>query len=54
MVGLIFRGAYIRWEICFTKSIGLAYSWKANLKTELCYRAAFVLFYFVVVGNFQA
>ena len=24
--GLIFGGAYIRWEICVTKWIGLAYS----------------------------
>ena len=27
--GLIFEGSYKRWEICGTKSIGLAYSWKA-------------------------
>ena len=26
--GLIFGGAYVRSEICFSKSIGLAYSWK--------------------------
>ena len=26
--GLIFVGAYVRSEICFSKSIGLAYSWK--------------------------
>ena len=32
MVGLIFGGAYLRWEICVTKSTGLAYSWKANNK----------------------
>ena len=26
--GLIFGGAYVRREICVSKSIGLAYSWK--------------------------
>ena len=26
--GLIFRGAYVGREVCFSKSIGLAYSWK--------------------------
>ena len=28
MDGLIFGGAYVRREICVSKSIGLAYSWK--------------------------
>ena len=26
--GLIFGGAYVRREVCVSKSIGLAYSWK--------------------------
>lgn len=32
MAGLIFRGAYLQWTICFTNSIGLACSWKGNEK----------------------
>ena len=35
--GLIFGGAYVRREICVSKSIGLAYSWK-----DIC-RFSFVL-----------
>ena len=35
--GLIFGGAYLRREICVSKSIGLAYSWKE------IYRFCFVL-----------
>ena len=42
MEGLIFRGAYIRWESCVTKLIGLAYSWKAN-KKKLCVTVPFLL-----------
>ena len=36
--GLIFGGAYVRREICVSKSIGLAYSWK-EIYTEylLCF-----------------
>ena len=30
--GLICRGADIRWEICASKWIGLAYTWEANKK----------------------
>ena len=30
MEGPIFGGAYSRWKICFTNSIGLACSWKGN------------------------
>ena len=44
--GLNFGGVYIRWEICVTKFIGLAYGWKANKK--LCYHTAFdLLFCFI-------
>ena len=39
--GLIFGGAYIRWEICVAKSIGLANSWEANKKN--CVTASFWL-----------
>jgi len=48
--GLHFGGVYIRWEICVTKFIGLAYGWKANKKLSvtipllICY---FVLFFFL-------
>ena len=52
MEGLVFGGAYIRWEICVTKSIKLGYSWKGNEK-KLCYRTVFALFYFVFEGSFQ-
>ena len=56
--GLHFGGVYIRWEICVTKFIGLAYGWKANKKLSvtipllICY---FVLFFFSFLseGNFQ-
>ena len=50
--GLIFGGAYIRWENCITKPIGLAYSSKVNVK-KMSYRIVFALFYFVFEGNFQ-
>ena len=43
--GLIFRGSYVRREICISKSIGLAYSWKEFI--------FFALFYFIFEGNFQ-
>ena len=46
---LICRGADIRWEICATKWIGLAYSWKAKKKIVLQCRA-FAFFYFVFIG----
>ena len=39
--GLIFRGAYLRREICVSKSIGLALKLEVNLP-----------FYFVFEGNF--
>ena len=42
MEGLVFGGAYIRWEICVTKSIGLGYSWKGN-KEKLCVTVPFLL-----------
>ena len=44
--GLIFSGAYLWREICVSRSIGLAYSWKEII-------AIFALFYFVFGGNFQ-
>ena len=43
--GLIFGGAYVRREICVSKSIGLACSGK-----EI---TIFALFYFVFEGKFQ-
>ena len=43
--GLILGGAYIRWEFCVAKPIGLAYSSKVNLKKYvLPYRFCLVLF----------
>ena len=44
MEGLIFGGAYVRREICVSKSIGLACSGKFTI---------FALFYFVFEGKFQ-
>ena len=41
--GLIFGGAYLRREICVSKSIGLALQLKVNLP-----------FYFVFEGNFPS
>ena len=43
--GLILGGAYVWREICVSRSIGLAYSWKKF--------TVFALFYFVFEGNFQ-
>ena len=37
MVGLIFGGAYLRREICFSKSIGLALQLEVNLPFLLCF-----------------
>ena len=37
MEGLIFGGAYLRWEICFSKSIGLALWLEVNLPFWLCF-----------------
>ena len=45
MEGLIFGGAYVRREICVSKSIGLACS-----GNEIYH---FALFYFVFEGKFQ-
>ena len=44
--GLIFGGAYVRREICVSKSIGLAYRWKE------IYRFCFVLF--CILGQFPS
>ena len=49
---LILGGAYIGWEFCVTKLIGLASSSKVNFK-KMCYPIVFALFYFVFGGNFQ-
>ena len=46
MEGLIFRGTYLRMEICVSKSIVIAFSWK-----EITVLA---LFYFVFEGNFPS
>ena len=35
--GLIFGGAYLRWEICVSKSIGLAFQLEGNLPFLLCF-----------------
>ena len=35
--GLIFGGAYLRWEICVSKSIGLALQLEGNLPFLLCF-----------------
>ena len=43
--GLIFEGAYLRREICVSKSIGLALSLEVNLPFLL-------FFYFAFEGNF--
>ena len=51
MEELILGGTYIRLEICVTKSIGLAYSWKGSKKS--CHRTVFPLIYFVFEGSFQ-
>ena len=45
-MGLIFGGAYVRREICISKSIGLAYSWKE------IYRFCFVLL--CILGQFPS
>ena len=37
MEGLIFRGAYLRREICVSKSIGLALQLEGNLPFLLCF-----------------
>ena len=37
MEGLIFGGAYLRREICVSKSIGLALQLKVNLSFLLCF-----------------
>ena len=51
MEGLIFGGAYLRREICFSKSIGLAKrDWGSLIVGSKC--AVFALFYFVFEGNF--
>ena len=46
MEGFIFGEAYVRREICVSKFIGLAYSWKKIY-------TVFALFYSVFEGNFQ-
>ena len=46
--GLIFEGAIGR-EICVTKPIGLAYSWKEIYR----FCTVFSLFYFIFEGNFR-
>ena len=48
---LVFGGVYVRWEICFTKSMGQLIAKKQTEK--LCYRTVFALFSFVVEGNFE-
>ena len=53
MEWLILGGAYIRWEFCVTKPIGLASSSKVNFKKNMSHRIVFALFYFVFGGNFQ-
>ena len=52
MEGPIFGGTYLRGEIYVAKSIGLAYTWKAN-KKKLYVTVPFALFYFAFEGNFK-
>ena len=40
--GLIFGRAYIRWEICVTKSIGLASSWNGSKKSYYIHKGDFM------------
>ena len=44
MEGLVFRGAYLRGEICVSKSIGLAYIVRSKF-------TVFALLYFVFEGT---
>ena len=41
MEGLLLGGAYLRWEFCVTKPIGLASSSKVNLK-KICVTVSFM------------
>ena len=53
MEGLIFGGAYLRREICFSKSIGLAKrDWTSLIVGSKC--TVFALFYFAFGGNFPS
>ena len=53
MEGLIFGGAYLLREICFSKSIGLAKrDWAGLIVGSKC--TVFALFYFVFEGNFPS
>lgn len=52
-MGLFVEGhVCIQCEISTTKSIVLAYSWKA-IKKIMCYRTGIAFFYFIFEGNFQ-
>ena len=46
------RLQFDNWEICVTKSIGIAYSWKA-CKKKLSVAMPFLLWFFLFEGNFQ-
>ena len=53
MEGLIFGGAYLRREICSSKSIGLAKrDWASLIVGSKC--TVFVLVYFIFEGNFPS
>ena len=47
--GLICGGNYTQWVIYVTKSIELAYSWKAN-KRIMCYRTGFCFLAFLYLS----
>ena len=56
MEGLIFGGANIRWEICDTKPIGLAYSSKVNFKKK-CVTVSFLpcfILYLKAISKYKA
>ena len=49
MEGLILGGAYIRWEFCVTKPIGLASSSKVNFK-KICVTVSFLPCFILYLG----
>ena len=55
MEGIILGGAYIRWEFCVTKPIGLASSSKVNLK-KICVTVSFLpcsILYLGVISKYK-
>ena len=52
--GLILGGAYIRWQFCVTKPIGLASSSKLNLKKKKCVTVSFLPCFILYLGEFRS